>query len=88
MTKARHLRLANKWVGLQRVRALTLASLRDINEQIEEIRPELQGAPLDGYTIKLGGTDDVPGIFGLWLERYLSEAVAKEIISEDDLVAA
>ena len=60
-----------RWMALQRERALTLISLRDINEEIEDIRPELEDPPLDNFTIKLGGTDEQPGISGLWLESYI-----------------
>jgi hypothetical protein len=69
----------------QRERALTLVSLRDINEQIEDMRPDLRDPPLDNFTIKLGGTDDTPGISGLWIESYIKQALAERIISEDDL---
>ena len=76
------------WMALQRERALTLMSLRDINEQIEDIRPELQDPPLDNFTIKLGGTDKQPGISGLWLESYIKQALAERVIDEDEIVAA
>ena len=76
------------WMALQRERALTLMSLRDINEQIEDIRPELQDPPLDNFTIKLGGTDKEPGISGLWLESYIKQALAERVIDEDEIVAA
>ena len=76
------------WITLQRERALTLMSLRDINEEIENIRPELQDPPLDGFTIKLGGTGEQPGISGLWIESYIKQALADRVISEDELLAA
>jgi hypothetical protein len=76
------------WMALQRKRALTLISLRDINEQIEDIRPELQNPPLDNFTIKLGGTDGQPGISGLWLESYIRQAMAERVIHEDEIAAA
>ena len=76
------------WMALQRERALTLMSLRDINEQIEDMRPELQDPPLDNFTIKLGGTDEQPGISGLWLESYIKLALAERVIREDEIVAA
>jgi hypothetical protein len=76
------------WMALQRERALTLMSLRDINEQIEDMRPELQDPPLDNFTIKLGGTDEQPGISGLWLESYIKQALAERVIREDEIVAA
>jgi hypothetical protein len=76
------------WMALQRERALTLMSLRDINEQIEDMRPELQDPPLDNFTIKLGGTDQQPGISGLWLESYIKQALAERVIREDEIVAA
>ena len=77
-----------RWMALQRERALTLVSLRALNERLEDIRPALRNPPLDGYTIKLGGTDDTPGLSGLWLERYLNRALAERVISEDELEAA
>ena len=76
------------WMALQRERALTLMSLRDINEQIEDMRPELQDPPLDNFTIKLGGTEEQPGISGLWLESYIKQALAERVIREDEIVAA
>jgi hypothetical protein len=76
------------WMALQRERALTLMSLRDINEQIEDMRPELQDPPLDNFTIKLAGTDEQPGISGLWLESYIKQVLAERVIREDEIVAA
>jgi len=86
MTRTR--RLEQEWLSLQRARALTLASLRDINERLEAIRPELCEPQLDGYTHRLGGTRDDPGICGLWLERFIEQAVSAEILSEEELVPA
>jgi hypothetical protein len=77
-----------KWIALQRERALTLMSLRALNEKLEDIRPALRNPPLDGYTIKLGGTDRTPGLSGLWLEHYLDRALAAHVIHEDELEAA
>jgi hypothetical protein len=77
-----------EWLGLQRARALTLASLRDINEQIEDIKPELRDPPLADFTRRLGGTQKDPGVYGRWIERYLDEVLAEEIVTEDELVAA
>jgi hypothetical protein len=88
MTNARYRRLVQEWLGLQRVRALMLASLRDLNEQIEDIRPELRNPPLEEFTRRLGGTQKDPGVYGRWIERYLDEALAEEIVSEDELVTA
>ena len=76
------------WMALQRERALMLMSLRDINEKIEDMRPELQDPPLDNFTIKLGGTDEQPGISGLWLESYIKQALAERVIREDEIVVA
>jgi hypothetical protein len=45
MTNTRQRRLQDEWLGLQRCRALTLASLRSLNEQLEDIRPELSDPP-------------------------------------------
>ena len=75
------------WMTLQRERALTLMSLRDINEQIEDIRPELQDPPLDNFTIKLGGTDEQLGISGLWLESFIKQALAERVIEEGEVAA-
>jgi hypothetical protein len=75
-------------MSLQRERALTLLSLRDLNERLEDIRPDLRDPPLDGYTIRLGGTDEQPGISGLWLESYIKQALAERVIYEDELVTA
>ena len=88
MTNTRRLRLQQEWLGLQRARALTLASLRSLNEQLEDIRPELRDPPLDGYTDKIGGTEDRPGQFGRWLEKFIDQAIDAEIVSEDELAAA
>ena len=77
-----------RWMALQRERALTLMSLRDINEQIEDMRPALQDPPLDNFTIKLGGTDEQPGISGLWLESFIKQALAERVVHEDELVTA
>jgi len=74
-----------RWMALQRERALTLVSLRDINEQIEDMRPDLQDPPLDNFTIKLGGTDDAPGDQRTWIESYIKQALAERIISEDEI---
>ena len=76
-----------RWMALQRERALTLMSLRDINEQIEDMRPEVQDPPLDNFTIKLGGTDEQPGISGLSLESYIKQALAERIIDEGEVTA-
>jgi hypothetical protein len=76
------------WTDLQRERAHVLASLRDVNERIELLRPRFkEPPPLDGYTDKLGGTADCPGFAGLWLEDYLRSAVAWRIISKEELTA-
>ena len=78
----------NRWMRLQRERALMLMQLREVNEAIEDMRPELQDPPLDNFTIKLGGTDEQPGISGLWLESYLKQALAERVIYEDELATA
>ena len=65
-------RRLNRWIALQRERALTLLALRKLNEKLEDIRPALRNLPLDGYSIELGGTDQTPGVSGLWLEHYLA----------------
>ena len=89
MTNVRQRRLQDEWLGLQRCRALTLASLRSLNEQLEDIRPELRDPPpLDGYTDKIGGTEAEPGLFGLWLDRFIALAVEAEIVSEKELSVA
>ena len=75
----------NRWMRLQRERALMLMQLREVNEAIEDMRPELQDPPLDNFTIKLGGTDEQPGISGLWLESYLKQALANASSYEDEL---
>lgn len=79
----------DSWLALQRKRAILLATLRATNELLENIRPGLGAdAPLDGYTIKLGGTDAAPGMAGLWLDEFLRECVAQRIVDEDDLISA
>jgi hypothetical protein len=89
MTNTRQRRLQDEWLGLQRCRALTLASLRSLNEQLEDIRPELRDPPpLDGFTEKIGGTGAEPGSFGLWLDRFIALAVEAEIVTEEELPAA
>ena len=89
MTNTRQRRLQDEWLGLQRCRALTLASLRSLNEQLEDIRLQLrEPPPLDGYTDKIGGTEAEPGLFGLWLDRFIELAVEAEIVSEKELSAA
>ena len=77
-------RKLNTWMTLQRERALTLLSLRDLNERLEDIRPELRDPPLDGYTIN-GGTTEQPGISGLWLENYIKRALIERILDEDEV---
>jgi hypothetical protein len=88
MTNHRCRRQFQRWMTLQRERALTLVSLRALNERLEDIRPALRNPPLDGYTIKLGGTDETPGVCGLWLDHYINRALAERVISEDELEAA
>jgi hypothetical protein len=88
MTNRRRRRQFQRWMALQRKRALTLVSLRALNERLEDIRPALRNPPLDGYTIKLDGTDETPGLCGLWLEQYINRALAERVISEDELEAA
>ena len=78
MTNARYRRLSQEWLGLQRARALTLASLRSLNEQLEDIRPELRDPPLAEFT-------RMPQ---RWIDRYLDEALAEEVVTEDELVVA
>ena len=78
MTNARYRRLTQEWLGLQRARAITLASLRSLNEQLEDIRPELRDPPLAEFTRMPRN----------WIDRYLDEALAEEIVTEDELVAA
>ena len=78
----------NRWMRLQRERALMLIQLREVNETIEDMRPELQDPPLDNFTIKLGGTDEQPGISGLWLESYLKQALAEHVLYEDEVATA
>jgi hypothetical protein len=81
-------RLTQKWLKLQRKRVHVLSSLREVNERLESLRPILRNPPLDGYTIKLGGTRGTPGLSGLWLEHYIDRALAERVVSEDDLIAA
>ena len=88
MTNHRRRRQFHRWMTLQRERALMLVSLRYLNERLEDIRPALRNPPLDGYTIKLGGTHERPGLCGLWLEHYINRALAERVISEDELEAA
>jgi hypothetical protein len=88
MTRNRNHRRMNRWMALQRERALTLLALRKLNQSLENIRPALRNPPLDGYTIKLGGTDETPGISGLWLEHYLDCALSERIIDEEELQPA
>jgi hypothetical protein len=77
------------WIELQRERALTLAALRAVNERIERLRARFDDPPLlDGYTDKLGGTAEIPGFAGLWLEDFLKSAVAWRIIGEGELPTA
>ena len=78
----------NRWMRLQRERALMLIQLREVNGAIEDMRPELQDPPLDNFTVKLGGTDEQPGISGLWLESYIKQALAERVIYEDELATA
>ena len=86
---ARKKQTVDAWTELQRERALTLASLRSLNERIERLRARFDDPPLlDGYTDKLGGTAEVPGFAGLWLEDFLKSAVAWRVIREDELVSA
>jgi hypothetical protein len=81
-------RQLQRWVHLQRERALTLVSLRNLNEQIEDTRPGLPpNPPLDNFTIKLGGTSERPGVSGLWVESYIKQALAERIIDEDEAIA-
>jgi hypothetical protein len=79
MTQARYRRLVQEWLGLQRCRALTLASLRDINEQIEDIRPELRDPPL---------AEPMPKICDRWIGRIIDQAIDDGLVCEDELVAA
>ena len=76
-----------RWLELQRERALTLMSLRALNEKLERLRPSLRNPPLDGYTIKLGGTGQTPGLSGQWLETYIDRAIAARLVSEDEIEA-
>ena len=77
-----------RWLKLQRERALMLVSLRALNERLERLRPSLRKPPLDGFTVKLGGTGQTPGLSGQWLETYIDRAIAARIVSEDELEAA
>jgi hypothetical protein len=77
-----------RWLELQRERALTLVSLRALNEKLESLRPSLHYPPLDGFTITLGGTGRVPGLSGQWLETFVDSAIAENIIGEDELQPA
>jgi hypothetical protein len=79
MTKARYRRLASEWLGLQRARALTLASLRDLNEPLEDIRPELRDPPL---------AEPMPKICDRWIDRVIDQAIDEGIVEEDDVMAA
>jgi hypothetical protein len=88
MTNRRRKHLKEEWLGLQRERARTLLSLRDLNERLEELRPALRNPPLDGYTIKLGGTDRTPGLCGLWIEHFIERAVAERVLDLEELEAA
>ena len=86
---ARKKQSVDAWIELQRERALTLAALRSVNERIELLRARFDEPPLlDGYTDKLGGTAEVPGFAGLWLEDFLKSAIAWRIIGEGELAAA
>ena len=87
MTNSRYRRLMQEWESLQRCRALTLASLRDINEQLEDIMPELRDPPLAEFTRQLGGTISEPGAFGRTIQRYLDEVVAADLTIRHDLSA-
>jgi hypothetical protein len=88
MTERKRRKL-EQWIALQRRRVLLLATLRDLNEDLESIRPALgRDAPLDGFTPRLGGTGYMPGLSGLWLEQYIDEAVAEQIVDEDELAVA
>jgi hypothetical protein len=77
-----------RWLELQRERALTLVSLRALNERLEGLRPSLRNPPLDGFTAKLGGTGQAPGLSGQWLESYIDRAIAARVLHEDELEAA
>ena len=72
MTNARYRRLTQEWLGLQRARAITLASLRSLNEQLEDIRP-VRDPPLAEFTRMPRN----------WIDRYLDEALAEEIVTEE-----
>jgi hypothetical protein len=66
-----------------------LVSLRDLNEQIEDLRLDLRNPPLSEFTPYLGGTSEKPGmISGQWVERYFDEALAEDIVTEEELAAA
>jgi len=77
-----------RWLELQRERALMLVSLRALNEKLERLRPSLRNPPLDGFTVKLGGTGQTPGLSGQWLESYIDRAIAARVLHEDELEAA
>ena len=77
MTQARYRRLVQEWLGLQRCRALTLASLGDLNEQLEDIRPELRDPPLG---------EPMPKICARWIDRCIDEAIDEGFLHEDELV--
>jgi hypothetical protein len=66
-------------MGLQRARTLTLASLRDLNEQLEDIRPELRDPPL---------AEPIPKICARWIERCIDEAIDEGVVYEDEIVPA
>jgi hypothetical protein len=65
-----------------------LVSLRALNEKLERLRPSLCNPPLDGFTVKLGGTGETPGLSGQWLESYIDGAIAARVLHEDELEAA
>lgn len=79
MTQSRHRRLVNEWLGLQRCRALTLASLRDLNEQLEDIRPDLRDPPL---------AEPMPRICERWIERSIDAAIDEGVVYEDEIATA
>jgi hypothetical protein len=68
-----------EWEGLQRARALTLASLRNINEQLEDIRHELRDPTLG---------EPMPRVCMRWIERCIDEAIDEGIVYEDEIVPA
>ena len=60
------------WIELQRERAITLASLRSSTNALSGTGHASANRLCSMATpIKLGGTDDQPGITGLWLESYI-----------------